>query len=1192
MFLKRIELSGFKSFADRTELEFVNGITAVVGPNGSGKSNISDGIRWVLGEQSARTLRGGKMEDVIFAGSDGRKAVNYSEVSLTLDNADRGLSLDYSEVTVTRRVHRSGESEYLLNKQTCRLKDITELFMDTGIGREAYSIIGQGRIEEILSTKSEDRRGIFEEASGIVKYKSRKKDAEKKLNETEQNLLRIHDLVTELESQIEPLQEQSEIAEKYKILKEQLKNVEISLYVHQIETLYQLWTQNNQGLKVLQDEQIALATIVNQHDASLEKHRWETKRLDELLESLHQLMLQTSEQFDQSAGLGEVLKERQGNLIANSEQLEQSLGVIRKRMDDKQTELVQFQAQMEFTEEQLAKNLASFHEEEAKLVGVVGGLNGQAAEQLKGQLLETLNGIAQCRNEIRYLEQQLESISRRDERLEEEQLKWKAQLELIAERKVVLTQKIKLTTVEIDHIRDRFLAHTEQMNAKKNRFEEIQATIRRWEQKLHGLVSRRDTLLELQNDYDGFLQGVKEVLKAQKSPDGLKGIHGAVAELIEVPADVELAIETALGGVLQNIVVTNESNGREAISFLKKRQLGRATFLPLNVIKARFIADNERQALQGIAGFVGIALHLVKFDSKYEAVMASLLGNVIIAKTLEEANHLAARCQYRYRVVTLEGDVVHPGGSMTGGSQHKKSASLLGRQRQITEIATEMAQAESQLLQLQAQAAEAKTNVANDHILLEQLREQGETKRMEEQQFIAELNPLDQESRNVNDQLFVTDSEHQTLQQEAEQFVAKKELAQAKLERHLLEEDELQLQIHQAELTRKESESVKDELQVLLTELKVKSAAIEQEQKYLIEQKHRLQMDFNLLADEYAAGLKQLGSLQKEKENNEAAFIQQTEKLNDQQIKKRNLSEQTDFTRAERAQWLHKLEQAENETREQREKLKQVAESIHQIEMKSTRTDVELDYLLKKLAEEYELSFELAKARYPLPENAAFSQKQVKELKNELADLGEVNLGAIEEYARVNERFTFLSEQKQDLMEAKSTLYQVIREMDEEMSKRFRQAFEKIRTQFSLVFAKLFGGGHADLILAEPEQLLDTGIEIIAQPPGKKLQNLQLLSGGERALTAIALLFAILRIKPVPFCVLDEVEAALDEANVTRFAQYLREFSQQTQFIVVTHRKGTMEEADVLYGVTMEEGGVSKLVSVRLDDHDEEPVSA
>lgn len=1193
MFLKRIELTGFKSFADKTELEFVPGITAVVGPNGSGKSNISDGIRWVLGEQSAKSLRGGKMEDVIFAGSDARKAVNFSEVSLTLENTDKALPLDYSEVTVTRRVHRNGDSEYLINKQACRLKDITELFMDTGIGKEAYSIIGQGRIEEILSTKSEDRRGIFEEASGIVKYKSRKREAERKLGDTEQNLLRIHDLVSELEDQIGPLREQSAKAQRFKELRELLKTQEISVYVHQIDQIYVQWSETNARMDKLKKEQMELATVVNAHDAQLETHRWETRRLDEELEQLQTSLLALSEEYEKCEGQGEVLRERRKNLTANRAQMEQVSTSQERRLADKKTELEQCAVLLAGVKERLEECRLALRAEEEKLLSVAGGTKSDEEERLKGELLEALNRLAQARNEARYAEQQIESLTRRGGRLDEERSRWRAELEALAGRKAELTAKLAQAQEESAALRQQFLDLSQGMRTKQGLLEEVQGAVRKWEQKLDALTSRRDTMREMQNDYDGFIHGVKEVLKAKnRSADGLRGIHGAVAELVKVPAEVELAMETALGGAMQHVVVENEANGREAIAFLKRKQLGRATFLPLDVIRARSIPEQEARAVSGLPGFVGLAVDLVHYAPAYKDIVGSLLGNVIVAERLEDANRIAARCQYRYRVVTLEGDVVNPGGSMTGGSQQKKSSNLLGRQRQIEELDQEIKTSVSQLNDLRRKAQTMKVELVQDNDKLEALRQEGESKRGEEQRFLAEVAPLEKQWTHASEQLETQAQDGDALNLEAEEFQAKRLAALEQAERLESEERRLQEAIREAELVRKASELAKEELVGQLTELKVQMASVSQEKESLAGQEERLRSEFEALGRELEQNRSSVRELIRDLATNEAELVGQTEMLNHLSIRKKECTDSIEFKRAGRAEWHRKLEEEENHTREQRIALKRVEEELHQTEVRTNRLDVELDNLLKKLGEEYELSYELAKTRYPAPEDVPAAQARVRELKREIAGLGEVNLGAIEEFARVSERYEFLSAQKKDLLDAKTSLYEVIREMDDEMSKRFRTTFEQIRSHFTVVFSKLFGGGRADLVLVDPSVPLDTGIEIIAQPPGKKTQNLQLLSGGERALTAIALLFAILHVKPVPFCVLDEVEAALDEANVARYAGYLREFSDVTQFIVVTHRKGTMEEADVLYGVTMEEGGVSKLVSVRLEEIDEEAVSA
>ncbi|MFD1178094.1 chromosome segregation protein SMC [Paenibacillus puldeungensis] len=1185
MFLKRIELAGFKSFADKTEMEFVRGITAVVGPNGSGKSNISDGIRWVLGEQSAKSLRGGKMEDIIFAGSDARKAVNFGEVSLTLDNIDQALPLDFSEVTVTRRVHRSGDSEYFINKQSCRLKDITELFMDTGIGKEAYSIIGQGRIEEILSTRSEDRRGIFEEASGIVKYKSRKRDARRKLDETEQNLLRIHDLVSELEDQIEPLKEQSEKALKYKDLREQLKNKEISLYVHQIEQIHETWSEANAKLAKLQEEQLALSTVVSAHDAKLESDRLALRQVEDQIEVLQAQLLEYSEKFEKSEGYGEVLKERAKHLAQNREQLRESLAVSEERFAQRSLEMNELAEKFTVAEKQLLELRSQLSAEEAKLIGVTGGISQAQEEGLKGQLLDVINRMAQTRNEIHYSEQQKEGVKRRMDRAEEEGVKWRDELERLKASKKELDVVLEKLGKEIADLRGQFIKESERYQSLQKLVEESQSGIRKWEQKREGLVSRRDTMKEMEDDYDGFVLGVKEVLKAARKSI-LSGVHGAVAELIRVPEKLEIAVETALGAAMQHIVMENEAVSRQAISFLKQRQLGRATFLPLDVIRPRQISASDKRLMEEAEGFIGIGAELVGYDSRYADIVGSLLGNVVFASDLERANKMAARCQYRFRIVTLEGDVVNAGGSMTGGSQHRKNNNLLGRKRQLDQLANDIHESDGMLDKLRKGLTDLREQLSRSEKELTKLREAGDTKRVEEQSRAGDLKQLEHEYRHVSEQFELYGQEKGTYLKELGDLETAKKAAEERLVQLEKEEQSVQQSIKAAEFARKASESAKEELQDLLTDLKVREGKLDQECQSLRTQLRRSEEDCKIQERELEQNRKILQSIEADLLQNEQQSVNQREELNDFKLKKERAGEQLEFERASRAVLVKKLADGENETKEQRLGLKAVEEQLRQTEIQANRLDVELDNILRKLSDDYELSYELAKQRYAVPEDVPQTQADVKELKRQITLLGDVNLGAIEEYNRVSERYQFLTVQKDDLVEAKTTLYQVIREMDEEMSKRFKMTFDSIRREFGIVFTKLFGGGRADLVLIDPDNLLETGIDVVAQPPGKKLQNLQLLSGGERALTAMALLFAILQVKPVPFCVLDEVEAALDEANVVRFAQYLREFSEQTQFIVVTHRKGTMEEADVLYGVTMEEGGVSKLVSVKLEDED------
>jgi len=1189
MHLKRLELIGFKSFADRTELEFGRGITAVVGPNGCGKSNISDGIRWVLGEQSAKTLRGGKMEDVIFAGSDTRKPVGYGEVSLTLDNSDGTLPLEYTEVTVTRRLSRSGESEYYINRQPCRLKDITELFMDTGVGKEAYSIIGQGQVEQVLSTRAEDRRGIFEEASGIVKYKTRKKEAQKKLEDTEQNLIRIGDLIGELESRLEPLAEQAKRAETYKSLAEELKKLEISLYVHQIEQVHRSWSEANDKLAELKERVAALTAETARRDAALEEKRAALIELEEAIGRLQSELVACVEETEKTEGQLEVLKEREGHLKRNRESLNESLAAVETRLAEVAAEADEMRRRREQTVAELDKLRALLAEEEARLAAAENG--DEAETRLRAELFDAMQAIVQARNEIRYLEQQCEQLEARAARLEDEKKRWQGEREALEDRRREIGERLAAFAAELAGLRDRQTAEDVRLAELQRHREEALAEARRWEQRRSALVSRRDTIRELQEAYEGFQQGPREVLKMARRGE-LAGVHGAVAELIRTDARHETAVETALGGALQHIVTDDEAAARAAIEMLKKRQAGRATFLPLDVIRPRRLDEGDRRAAQAEAGFVGVAAELVECDARYADIVGNLLGQVIVAERLEQANRIAARLHYRYRIVTLDGDVVHPGGSMSGGSRLKQAVNLLGRGRQLEELAQEIAAAEASRDAARKVAEDRAREAAEASRRIEELRGLAERMRLDEQRLLAEREQFAQEEKRLEAAGAALDAEAASLAAERSRLDDERSRLKERLSGLAEEERRLQEAVREAEELRQRSQSEKEKIQAALTERKIAIARLEQDLQSLDEQAARLRGETARLNGEkrqIAAALEQNAA---EAERAGAEWNEQREKLNGLLIRKGELSGAIELRRAERTERLQEIEREEEAAKESRLVLKQAEDALKETEIRANRADVELDNLLRKLGEEYEMSFEWAKAHYAPPEDVAKARQQAGELRRRIGALGEVNLGAIEEYAQVSERYRFLTEQRQDLLEAKEKLHRLIREMDEEMARRFRTTFEEIRRNFRAVFARLFGGGQADLILAEPDRPLDTGIEIVAQPPGKKLQNLQLLSGGERSLTAIALLFAILHVKPLPFCVLDEVEAALDEANVARYVNYLREVAEQTQFIVVTHRKETMEAADVLYGVTMEESGVSKLVSVRLDEREDETVGA
>lgn len=1184
MFLKGMTINGFKSFANRTDLEFVQGITAVVGPNGSGKSNISDSIRWVLGEQSAKSLRGGKMEDVIFAGSDTRKKVNFAEVSLTLDNSDRAIKVELDEITVTRRVHRNGDSEYLINKQPCRLKDITELFLDTGIGKEAYSIIGQGRIEEILSSKSEDRRQIFEEAAGIVKYKHRKREAERKLDDTETNLLRIYDLISELESQLEPLKDQAEKAVLFKQYREQLKQHELSLSVYQIQEIHRLWTEATASQEWLQLRQAELAAVVSTHDAQLESQRLQLRKLEEEVDRLQADFLHTSESTEKNEGVLHVLQERYSHAKQHLAHGEQASLQLSQRLASKRDEWEHQRAKAAEVSAVLDACKAQLTLEELQLSDVAERVSTLSDEQLKEELLDTLNELAHVRNEIRYAEQQRDLAVRQQTKLQESKAEcehWLEELRISSDRTeqrlAQLREEMKQTEASRTDVRQQRLILLDELAKAERAF----ALVR---QEIASLQSRKETMHELQNDYEGYAFGVKELLKNKDRQQALSGIHGAVAELIQVPAKVETAVEIALGGALQHLIVSDERSARQAIQYLKQRNLGRATFLPLDVIQPRSIPAHDLHKLKQADGFVGIASELIVTESHYLSIVQNLLGAVIIAEKLEQANRLAAACSYRYRVVTLDGDVVNAGGSMSGGSLQKKTGQLLSRQRLIDELGSQLNEKLAGESALEMLINDIKNQLQEADSQIEQWRLRSEQQRLQEQEWQAHIQQMAADSQQHTERMQWLEYDAQETASSIQASIDQIGREQQRKETLSIREQQLQTAIEKAQSSRKQQEHVQEQMKEQVVELKIKLAQARQEQMSVDEQIARIEGEIEQLRAESGQNDETISDWNEQIRRHERDIERKKLELTELHAQKQQLSEQLAMQRAARFQAQTDLEQEENHTREQRQELREVDEQLHQTEVKLNRYDVELELLLKKLSEDYELSFELAQKRYPIPDDVPATQQLVKDLKRQIQGLGDVNLGAIDEYARISERFDFLSTQKADLVSAKQTLYDVIREINEEIAKRFVYTFEQIRGRFGGVFSSLFGGGRADLILSDPQQILTTGIEIVAQPPGKSLKNLQLLSGGERALTAIALLFSILHIKPVPFCVLDEVEAALDEANVSRFAQYLREFSQKTQFIVVTHRKGTMEEADVLYGVTMQDSGVSKLVSVKLEE--------
>lgn len=1181
MHLKKLETVGFKSFAERVSIEFVPGVTAVVGPNGSGKSNITDAIRWVLGEQSAKSLRGSKMEDIIFQGSDTRKPLNVAEVTLVLDNADKTLPLDYEEVSVTRRVYRSGESEFYINKQSCRLKDIIDLFMDSGLGKEAYSIISQGKVEEILSSKAEERRTIFEEAAGVLKYKQRKKKSEYKLAETQENLNRVEDILHEIESQLGPLEEQKNIANRYLELKEQLKEKEISLLVAEIEMLHGEWQQMKQAIQQEKEVHVQLATEISKKEAWIEQQKQENLKLDEMIEELQEKLLDSTSQLEKLEGKKQLFSERSKHYEENKQKLLDEKNEAEKRLKENELAL---EVEMENLQK-LIKEKEATNKKIKELEETLSRSEETIAEQiedLKAEYIEQLNEQAAIRNERQSLERQLELFEGRKQRQAE---KFKVSLderERLSNEKQMAASKLTSQKERCGDIQQTIHQLKTELDEERKRYQDMQKKLYQGYQQIGNLKSRKEMLEEMKEDFQGFYQGVKAILKARENGE-LKEIDGAIVELINVPEAFITAIEVVLGGQAQHIVVKDEEAARHAISWLKKTNNGRATFLPLQTIQERYVPRELLARIENHAGFVGIAAELVEAEQKYKKAVQHLMGHVLIAKTLKDANEIASLTGRRYRVVTLEGDVVSPGGAMTGGANRKTNRSLFTREKELEQLRSKLTDYETRATTFAQKVKEQEMKVDEIGAKLKVAENELAEEQQQLEKLQSEYHHIEIELKSVNDALSIYDQEEKQYLEDSEQVKEKLRLLEEELEAiqdHLNETEAKIEKLTEEETVIKENEAqMKEQLQ------EQRLLLAKQEERYANQYekvdglKQSIQA-FNELLTENKKKIEELDAFFANDETEETI----NQAIEEERTTKTDLTEKIQMLRQERTTRTQKINDEEHELKEENRQSQAMLSAIQKKEVQMNRLDVELENRLNHLQTEYTITFEKARQEYKKSEDMEQSKREVEQLKRQISNLGTVNLGSIDEYERVHERFTFLTEQKNDLITAKNNLYKVIAELDEEMTERFETTFEAIKKEFAIVFKELFGGGRAELKLTDPEHILETGVDIIAQPPGKKLQHLGLLSGGERALTAIALLFAILRVRPVPFCILDEVEAALDEANVVRFAKYVKLHSKDTQFIVITHRKGTMEEADVLYGVTMQESGVSRLVSVKLEE--------
>ena len=1188
MYLKRLELQGFKSFADKTILEFKPGITSVIGPNGSGKSNISDAIRWVLGEQSMKSLRGAKSEDIIFAGTQSRKSLGFAEVSIVIDNSDAKLPIEYSEVTVTRKLYRNGETGYFINKTPCRLKDILELFMDTGIGKDGYSIIGQGKIHEILSNKSEDRRHIFEEAAGIVKYRTRKQESEKKMEQTKLNLLRINDILTEIEGNIEPLKAQSEKAKQYLNLREELKNIEVGLFVYNINTYKEKLEQ------IIKDEEIMTAqrNTENEKLTSIQSLKDSLKQeLDEIttqIEQMQNIGFESTNKIEKINSEIGISKERIQNNIANKERLESEIQELKTRIGELQEE----EKQRQEKKANLFQNKEKFEEElkqkETELAKLTKTLSDKELEiEAKKQKIETnTDKKYEVLADINTQEANYENLEKRKKTLKIELENIISELDSTRDNKQELSKKFYEIQSKRNIVSNNLQQETTEKESCMNKIKDFEEEINKLNYQMNMKDARHKFLLETEKEKEGYIKSVKELLlDCDKNSQLKKGMHGVLANLISVNKEYELAIEMCLGQALQNVVTETEEDAKKLVEHLRNNNLGRASFLPISSIRGKRI---ENVISNGMKGVIGIASDLVKCDKKYTQIVLNLLGRTVVVEDMNIGISLAKMNNYSFRIVTLKGDVISSSGSITGGSVATKTVNILGRSREIEELEKEIKKLSKKIEEITLQKQkylESITEVIEKVAGLEKELQDIEIVYAAENQKMVSIEENIYKLEQRRDKL---KEEELSINKQKEESIKQKEEKEQEVEKLNSEIKSLSEEVEQFATVNKDNQKYIDDLNFDITNLKISVSSFIESEASIEEFVERIRQE--ILNNNNNIENKNNTLNQAIKEN--AELQTKIDNLNSEieQIKAEvnNSSENIEKLKQLRTEKNELLDKKEEEITNQFSILEGLKEQIVKMDFKKTKLEQDIEQLINTLWDEYEITPNNA-GEYKKPNNIAQAQKEVSSIREKIKDLGSINIDSIEEYKKISERYDFMCEQRLDLENTVAKLRKVISEMTQTMEQQFKEKFEIINKNFNEVFIELSGGGKAELILTDEDNVLECGIDIRVQPTGKKLQNMMLLSGGEKAFTAIALLFAILKINPAPFCILDEIEAALDDVNVYRFAEYLKKFSQASQFLVITHRKGTMEVADTVYGVTMEENGISKLLSMKLSSIGDSP---
>lgn len=1189
MYLKNIEVQGFKSFANKINFEFHNGITGIVGPNGSGKSNVADAVRWVLGEQRIKQLRGGKMEDVIFSGTESRRPLGFAYVAITLDNSDHSLAIDFDEVTVSRRLFRSGESEYMINGAICRLKDVNELFYDTGIGKEGYSIIGQGQIDKILSGKPEERRELFDEAAGIVKYKRRKAVAQKKLEDERQNLIRVQDILSELEKQVKPLEKQSEKAREYLKLKDSLKTYDVNVFLLSYAKIKQDLQEVNEKVEIASKD-------LRETNQEYENIKIEYEKLEVFIENLGTTMEEKRNSLNQTILL---LEKFEGEInvlheqIRSSEQTEEQDNL---RMQNIQENIASHQKEKEqliLEQNKINQELLGMNEVQKNADTQLHTLNDSIQEILnqiedaKSEIIDLLNEKAALQAKIQRYDTMLEQINFRKSELAQKLIQFQsdksAQEEIIAD----LKKESEEVTASIAKTKENAKQLSDTIESIHHANKDLTRQSEQQQQQFHMIHSKLESLKNMTERYEGYGNSIRKIMELKESK---KGIIGVVADIIKVDKKYEIAIETALGGNIQNIVTDSEKTAKDSIEYLKKGKFGRATFLPLTSISNKTGFHNERVLSE--QGVIGLACDLVHIKKEYAGIAKYLLGRIVVVNTIDNALVLARKYNYTLRMVTLEGELLHAGGSMTGGA-FKNNSNLLGRRREIEEYESNLAQITKKQEELKEQLAKNRSQslehteelekvklVLQEQILLQNTIHMNlEQAGVKQQEILENYEDFQKESSEISQQLQDITGNNQQLQQElTKQEDRNKELEETITRLSLVMESK-------QEEKQKQDKSNED--------IRLEQANLSQKLSFIMENINRLEKEIQKDEEEYQNVLQNSSTIKADRKEKEKEIETIQESIASASTTKTSLEEELQHLQEEKESQAQGHKDFFQKREALSEKMSALDKELYRLNNQAEKLEQENENQINYMWNEYELTYS---ASLELRDEALVNLSQMKStivsLKNQIRALGDVNVNAIEDYKSVVERYEFLNTQHEDLIKAEESLIQIIEELDTGMRKQFTEKFALIRSEFDKVFKELFGGGKGTIELEEEEDILEAGIRIISQPPGKKLQNMMQLSGGEKALTAIALLFAIQNLKPSPFCLLDEIEAALDDSNVGRFASYLHKLTKFTQFIVITHRRGTMNAADRLYGITMQEKGVSTLVSVNLLEADLEQEKA